>query len=214
MNQAIVQAHIDLGLAKAAAALGASLQHYRPASAMNPISPATSLSTLTAAFDAESRLAVRSATPPGHPFALLISDPSQVDEGDYLVGADTYFVSRIEPLRPAWVVLCNGIFDILDTAQTTSAGTNSYGGVTSSGDTLVASGWPMSMLSKTRGEPDVTKLPSDTHSAFYEVLMPSIPGFTLGLGLCLQDQNSQLYEVMSFETTAFGCKLMVGMATT
>ena len=86
--------------------------------------------------------------------------------------------------------------------------------MTSASNTLLASAWPMSILAKTRSEQDVTKLPSDTRSAFFEVLMPSIPGLTLGLGLCLQDPNSQVYVIMSSETTVYGCKLLVGIATT
>ena len=214
MEQASVQGHISKGLAKAAAVLGTNSTQYRPTKSMDPLLVGSAIGTLACAFDFSPGLDLTISTPPGHPFVRLIADPDQVQPGDYLVGSATYFVSRAEALQPAWCVLCNMVLNVLDTAQTTAAGTNSYGGVTSTGDTLLARGWPMSMLAKTRGEQDVTKLPSDTRSAFFEVLMPSIPGLTLGLGLCLQDANAQIYEIMSSETTLYGCKLLVGIATT
>ena len=214
MDQATVQSHIARGLAKAASIVGTNFTQYRPTSAMNPLASSNAIATLPCATDFESNLTMASATPPDHPFTHLVADPGLLQPGDYLVGNDTYFVSRVEVLRPAWCILCNMTFNILDTAQTTAAGTNSYGGMTSASNTLLAQGWPMSILAKTRSEQDVTKLPSDTRSAFFEVLMPAIPGLTLGPGLCLQDPSSQIYVIMSSETTIYGCKLLVGIATT
>ncbi len=214
MDQAAVQTHIARGLAKAASIVGATFTQYRATSPMNPLASSNVIATLPCAMDVDASLSLASATPPDHPFAHLIADPGQLQAGDYLVGSATYFVSRVEVLQPTWCVLCNMTFNILDTAQATAAGTNSYGGMTSASNTLLAQAWPMSILAKTRSEQDVTKLPSDTRSAFFEVLMPAIPGLTLGLGLCLQDPNSQIYVIMSSETTVYGCKLLVGIATT
>ena len=214
MDQATIQARIGYGLAKAAGIVGASFSQYRPNGALDPLVIGSSISTLPCAMDHSPSLTLLAPTPPGHPFALLLADPAQMQPGDYLVGSDTYFVSRIEPLQPAWCVLCNMTMNILDTAQTTTAGTNAYGGVTSATNTMLARGWPMSVLAKTRGEQDVTKLPSDTRSAFYEVLSPSIPGVPMVVGLCLEDAAAQTYEIMNIELTDYGYKLLVGLATT
>ena len=212
MDQARIQAQISKGLAKAASIIGASFVHYRPTTAVGPV--LVGVGTISCGFDSSALLAMTSPSPPGHPFALLLADTSLLEAGDYLVGQDTYFVSRIQPLVPAWCVLCNVILDILDTVQDTAEGTNAYGGVTSASNSLIAQGWPMSMLAKNRGEQDVTKLPTDTRSAFFEIWLPSIPGVVLGLGLCLQDSSGQKYQIMSWENTAYGCKLLVGSATT
>ncbi len=214
MDQTDLQAHISKGLAKAASIIGTGLTHYRPLTAMDPLLPGSAIGTVACAFDVSASFKFASPTPVDHPFVLLLADPGLVQGGDYLTGTDTYFVSRIEPLQPAWCVLCNMTVDILDTAQSSAPGANSYGGVTSANNSLVARGWPVSMLAKTRGEQDVTKLPTDTRSAFFEVLMPSIPDVALGLGLCLRDLNMQIYIVMSSQTTAYGCRLIVGLATT
>ena len=214
MNQATIQTRISRGLAKAASILGQPFAQYRPLTSFDPLLTGSAIATLFCAFDYGPDLTLIKPTPADHPFAMLIADPGSVELGDYISGEDTYFVSRVEPLRPAWCVLCNMTMNVLDTAQTTTAGTNSYGGVTSATNTILASGWPMSVLSKTRGAQDITKLPSDTRSAFFEVLLPPIPGVVLGSGLCLQDVNSQTYDIMNVETTNYGTRLLVGLATT
>lgn len=214
MDQARVQSHIGRGLAKAASILGTAFAQYRPATPLDPLLPGSLVGMLPCAIGSNSNIHFEVPSSSDQGFALLLADPTKLLAGDYLVGPDTYFVSRIEPLLPAWGVLCNMTFDILDTAQVTAPGTNVYGGVLSANNTLLARGWPMSMRAKARGEQDPTKLPSDTRSAFFEILMPAIPGLTLGLGLCLRDVNAQIYMIMSSETTSYGCKLIVGIATT
>lgn len=214
MNQDAVSARIAAGLAKAALILGADFTQYRPTTSLDPLRPGSSIAVLCCAVDHDSDLGFASPTPPDRPFALLLADPGAVQPGDYLVGSDTYFISRKLPFQPAWCVLCNGQFDILDTNQSTSAGANAYGGVTSSNNTLVAQGWPMSVLEKQHSGLEIAILPSDTRLAFFEVLMPSIPGLALGLGLCLRDSSQQIYQIMSYEVSGYGCKLLVSLATT
>ena len=123
-------------------------------------------------------------------------------------------MARVEPLRPALCVLCDQTVDFLNTDTTTVAGTNSYGGRTTDTDTVIAEGWPVSMSARTRGDVDVTKLPSDTRAAYYDVLAPPIPGVLLTFGMRIQDSNAQDYEVISAEISQFGWRLLVGLATT
>ena len=130
------------------------------------------------------------------------------------MGDDTHFVARIEPLRPALCVLCNQVVDFLDADVITTAGTNAYGGRTDDTDALIAQGWPVSMSARTHSEQDVTKLPSDTRSAYYDVLVPLIPGVSLSFGMRLQDSTGQDYEIVSTELSVFGWRLLVGLATT
>ena len=213
MDQALVQMHVARGLGKAASILGANFAQYRPTAPLDPLLGGSSIGSLLCAFD-NPGLTLALPIAPDNPYAILLADPGDVVVGDYLVGDDTYFVSRVQALQPAWCVLCNMTLDILDTAQPTAAGTNAYGGVTSATNTLLARGWPMSVLSKTRGEADITKLPSDTRSAFFQVLLPAIPGLEIGYGLCLRDAASQYYDIMSYQLTDYGYKLLVGIATT
>nr|WP_321986656.1 hypothetical protein [uncultured Lichenicoccus sp.] len=214
MDQTRLQTLIARGLALCGSITGADYVQYRPTQALDPIEPSAALATLTCAFDFSRDLNLVTPTPPGRPFGLILVDPGLVVAGDLLVGADTYFVSRVQVLEPAWCVLCNATLSIFDTAAATTAGANAYGGQISATNTLLASGWPASLLAKSRGEQDVTRLPSDTRAAYFEVLLPPIPGITIGIGLALQDLNSQNYMIMSSELTDYGWKLLAGLATT
>ncbi len=213
MLQATINTKISLGLAKAASILGASQALYRPLTAYLPIS-GTPFGSIFCAFDVNPDFKMISTAQPGHSYVTLLADPSIVQEGDYLVGNDIHFVARIEPLRPVLCVLCNQTLDFLDTDMTTIAGTNAYGGRTDDTDAIIAQGWPVSMSARTHSEQDVTKLPSDTRSAYYDVLAPPIPTVTLTFGMRLQDANGQDYEIVSAELSLFGWRLLVGLATT
>ena len=213
MLQTILNQKIAYGLARAASIVGASQALYRPNTATLPVSGAP-YSSIYCAFDVKPDFRLISTAQPSHSYATLLADPTLVQQGDYLVGDDTHFVARTEPLRPALCVLCDQVLDVLNTDVTTSAGTNAYGGRTSGTDTLIAQGWPVSMSAKTRGEQDMTRLPSDVKSAYYDILAPPIPGINLVFGMRLQDGTGQEYEIVSAELSPFGWRLLAGLATT
>ena len=213
MLQTFVNQKIAYGLARAASILGVSQALYRPTSPMSPVS-GTPYGNIYCAFDVTADFRLISTAQPNHAYVTLLADPALVQQGDYLVGDDTHFVARTEPLRPALCVLCDQVLDVLSSDVTTSAGTNAYGGRTSGTDTVIAQGWPVSMSARTRGEQDTTKLPSDTRAAYYDVLAPPIPGISLVFGMRLRDNTGQDYEIVSAELSPFGWRLLAGLATT
>ena len=213
MLQSVINRKIAFGLARAASIIGASQALYRPLTANLPIS-GTPYGSIYCAFDVTADFRMISTAQPSHSYAALLADPSLVQQGDYLVGDDTHFIARVEPLRPALCVLCDQTLNVLNTAVTTSAGTNAYGGRTSDTDTIVAQGWPVSMTARTRGGQDTTKLPSDTKAAYYDVLAPPIPGITLVFGMRLRDVDGQDYDIVSAEFSPFGWRLLAGLITT
>ena len=213
MLQTILNHKIAYGLARAASIVGASQALYRPSSATLPVSGAP-YGSIYCAFDVKPDFRLISTAQPNHSYVTLLADPTLVQQGDYLVGDDTHFVARTEPLRPALCVLCDQVLDVLNTNVTTGAGTNAYGGRTSGTDTVIAEGWPVSMSARTRGEQDMTRLPSDVKSAYYDVLAPPIPGINLVFGMRLQDGTGQEYEIVSAELSPFGWRLLAGLATT
>ena len=193
--------------------LGITQALYRPTTAFLPVS-GIPYGNIYCAFDINPDFRLISTAQPGHSYVALLADPSLVWQGDYLVGDDTHFVARVEPLRPALCVLCNQIVDFLASDAVTIAGTNPYGGRTDDTDALIAQSWPVSMAARTHSEQDVTKLPSDTRAAYYDVLAPPIPGISLSFGMRLQDSAGQYYEIVSAELSVFGWRLLVGLATT
>ncbi len=143
-----------------------------------------------------------------------MGDTSVLLPGDYLVGANTWFVSHLEPLRPASCILCNHTVTISTPAAASQAGTNAYGGRTALTDTILASGWPASVLAKTHIDIDPTRLPSDTKTSYYEVLLPVIAGVELSFGMLLQDELEQNYTISSAESSIAGWRLLAGIQTT
>lgn len=213
MLQSVINTKIALALARAASIIGSNQALYRPTAANAPIS-GVPYGSLYCAFDIRPDFKLLSTAQPNHSYASLLADPSKVQQGDYLVGDDTHFVVRLEPLRPALCVLCDQTVDFLSTDVATIAGTNAYGGRTSDTDSVLAQGWPVSMSARTRGGQDVTKLPSDIRSAYYDVLAPPIPGIELSFGMRIRDINLQDYEIVSAELSLFGWKLLAGLVTT
>ena len=213
VRQPTINARIALGLTKAASILGTNQALYRPTTAFLPTSGSPDAS-IQCAFDVNPDFKLLATAQPGHNYAIMLADPTLVQQGDYLVGDDVHFVARVEPLRPALCVLCTQVVDFLNINTATSIGTNAYGGRTDDTDALIAQGWGVSMSARTHSEQDVTKLPSDTRSAYYDVLAPPIPDVTLSFGMRLQDSTGQNYEIMSTEESPFGWRLLVGLATT
>lgn len=213
MLQSIINTKVALALSRAASIVGASQALYRPTTASLPTS-GIPFGSIYCAFDVRPDFKLISTAEPNHSYVSLLADPSMLLQGDYLVGDDIHFIARIEPLRPALCVLCDQIVDFLNTDVSTDAGTNAYGGRTSSTDQVIAQGWPVSMSARTRGETDVSKLPSDTRAAYYDILAPPIPGVTLTFGMRVRDSALQDYEIVSAELSPFGWKLLAGLATT
>jgi hypothetical protein len=214
LQEGLVNARIDAALGKAARIVGRPQSLYRPTSSTNP-TDGTPFTTIYAAFDVHADFKLISTAQQNRSFVTLLADPSLVEKNDCLVGDDLYFVSRVEPLRPSLCVICNYVIDIFSASTaTTSAGSNSYGGLAPASSVTIATGWPASMTARTRGEVDVTRLPSDVRAAYYDVLLPEIPGVQLTFGMQIQDASGQLYEIISADLSLFGWKLFAGLVTT
>ncbi len=204
---------IAAGLARAGDVVGSNYALYRPTGPFNPLT-GKALISINAVFDPSPDLSLKSPEFQRQNQGFLIGDMSVVEPGDYLIGPETWFVSHIEPLRPAACVLCNRVMSVSVPATAPAAGANTYGGNTAATQTVIASGWPASALTKTHIEIDPTKLPTDTKTSFFEVLLPQIPGVTLSFGFLLQDDLAQTYTISAAELSISGWRLLAGIQTT
>ena len=137
-----------------------------------------------------------------------------IEPGDYLVGENTWFVSHIEPLRAAVCIRCNRTLSIRSPLSTFTTGPTSYGGRVPSTDTVLASGWPASVLTKTHLDTAAARLPGDVRTVFVEVLLPMIPALTITHGQILTDEFGQTYSIAATELTDGGWRLAAGLETT
>lgn len=212
MSQAKLDRLVGRGLSKAASRLGVPFSVFRAVDQTSPLAgvPAGSVNlayTSGTAFD------FRDALPPSKPYVHLLCDASSLLAGDYLVGTETLFVLRKDPLRPASGVLCNVLLSVLQAPATPQPGTNGYGGYTSDSSAIVADDWPASLLLKNRTEADPTRLPSDTRSAYYCALLPNIPGVSIRAGMFLKDSAGALYRIASAQGSAFGWIINAALQT-
>ena len=211
MNQAEIQAKVAFGLGKAAQYVGAMVTQYRPIGSANPMSAAAH-GTLLAAFDQDGTLSLAKPQAWDKPFVFAAMDTTDVASGDILVGLDTYFVARFEPMRPPLCVLTNRVVAFLTEADGEGAAFGEgagFSGRAASTDVAVASGWPAAVIPKSRGTPDPLKLPTDTMEARFEVFAPRIPGVTLTAGMRMTDDLGAAAIIETAELQPHGWHLSV-----
>ena len=213
MDQARLSTLIAHGLARSAQVTGAPYQILRPDSTVDPLNGAP-IGSIMSIFDSSTALSLKGGEDRNGSFASLIGDCSLLKAGDYLVGSDTWFVSHIEPLRPAVCVRCNNMISIKSPLAAFTTGSLSYGGRVPATDTILASGWPGSLLTKTHLDGSTAKLPGDVRTVFVEVLLPTLPNLTISHGQILLDQFGQTYVVAAAELSVRGWRVEAGLEIT
>lgn len=218
MDQARIQAKVAFGLAKAAQFLGSPHAQIRPTTADDPLAQ-PSLRILNAAFDQNAGFTFKGPGAWGKPTRFGMFDTTDVEPGDYLAAQPepgaVYFVAAFSALEPPLCIVCNRTVTISRPVMQTEAGLEpGYGGRTESTDTVLATGWPVSLLIKNKGDTDPTKLPSDVKAASFEIMMPHIPTISLLPNDRLTDETLQEYVVAAVEISPYGSRLLASASTT
>lgn len=213
MNGATIQQKIWLGYGKAAGYIGQSYAQYRATGANSPTGALVNPS-LMVSLNAED---MTYAKPRGYAkatwYALL--DGTNALVGDYLVGGDTYFIASMEPLLPILAVKCNRTLTFARPEATQAFGAiQGYEGNTAANETILATGWPASVLAGTKGEKDEVDLPGDVRTPWWLILVPAMPGITLNTSYLITDDLGRRYVISSAELTAHGWKLTAQQAKT
>ena len=180
VSQATIQAHVNKGYGKAAAAAGVACRWYRPSGPANPLVQANLLGSKQALINTSANLAnitPRQRQKPEGWFAGL--DVTGVRIGDYLVqpDGDIYFITTLDDFSPVRLVLCNATVHITSPAAMPTLGFNpGYGGDIRGQEHSVVSDWPVALIKGPRGETGDVKLPGDTKLPWEELFLPAIPG--------------------------------------
>lgn len=208
MDGVTLQTRIYAGYAKAALRIGLSFSQYRPTAATSPISAPYLLRTMLASFNAMDFKYGRSPLY-GKPTRYCLADGALLAPGDYLIGNGfTYFIAAMQPLLPILAVECNRTVTAYRPQQQVGVGAVGYGGNTAANETVLASGFPASILQGTKGEHGDTKLPGDVRNPWWLVLLPNIPGgVQLRTDDVLVDNDGCRYTVSSAEQTSFGWRI-------
>lgn len=139
MDGTLLQAKVATGLGRAATHIGTSHKVYRSDTAIDPIGLGTYLSTLPAAFT--TGYAFSRYSQPIVPDWTCVIDTNTLQPGDWLVGADTYYIADIQPLLPIPAVQCNRSISINRAGYSTA-------GALEPTTTLIASNFPVFMTNK------------------------------------------------------------------
>jgi hypothetical protein len=211
-----------IGPTEVALILGRPFSQYRPASAGAAIAPEN---LLNAAFPVwvtgdDKLMAAKpfNREKPDNVYAGL--DPTATMIGDYLVGnvvlggdTLTFFVASQDVPMPIRLVYCARVLDIYE-PEAPAPGAGYYGGNVGGLGAPKMTGWPASVVIKSRGEMGSVKLPGDVKSPWFEVMLPAFAGVQIKMNDVIIDDNLVRYQVSSAELTYFGWRAMAWQTTT
>lgn len=215
MNVTTLQNKIYAGYAKAALRVGQSNAHYRPLSALNPISSGNKLANLYVSYNAQD-MGYQKPSKYGNNVWYALLDGTQTLVGDYLVDPvnGDYFIAAMQQNLPILVVSCNAVINITRQHQQSSVGAVGYGGSTLATESMLMQQWPCSLLigagiAKTDGD-----LPGDTKAMGVQILLPFFTGVILAMGDIVTDQIGRRFAITSAELSDLGWRLNATQATT
>lgn len=202
---------IRFGYAKAASKLGEDFLLYRPTVPVDPISPGNLIGTILCVATVDWNW--MKSNRPGNAIWWLVVDgqdsslPLSAQEGDYLVGDQTYFVLTKEYQMPMSGCQCNRIVSIVRATQSIDVGYQGYIAYPSSGTTPIFTNMPASVLKDSRGKMADSKLPTDTMQPEWLVHLPNIGGVQIMTGDFMIDDVGEQYVLSVDEETEFGWRL-------
>jgi hypothetical protein len=211
VSQALVNQKTWYGLGKAASALGAACNWYRPNGANGPTSAINQLGTIQAYFRPASGAFT---TPIQYSKAQFIGtfDATDVQVFDYIVEPvqGTFYVASIDPVTFPLCVRCNHTLTFARPGAA-APGADYYGGDVTASETPLMASWPASVLIKTySGAVSEAKLPGDMRLGPYEVMLPAgAPGIELVNGDMVYDEDGNIYTVSLSELTPLGWRLIM-----
>lgn len=213
MDASQLVARVNHGNGKAAQRLGSIVSHYHATSPFSPLNT-TPLQLLPASFvtDYSYMRAVRF----GQAARIGIFDATLVSVGDFLVSPSegTFYVAAMPPLQP---ILCVKAERLITLRRTTSEepgiGMQEYGGTTTAREKAIMTDWPASILFSRSGEHSPLRLPAETRSAGYSMLMPAFSGVHVQAGDFVSDDTGRRYVITGTELTDMGWRLMAMKVT-
>lgn len=208
-----MQALVAAGLTRAGLRCGGSYAVQRPTGPFDPVD-ALAVANVVGIFDPDPAFRLVAVEERRAAVASFLGDCGPLLHGDYLVGAETWFVSRLEKLRAASCTRCNAIVTVKSPASRFTTGSAAYGGRLPSTDVVVARNWPASLLDKSHVEMNAARLPTDVRTNFVEILLPPVPNTAFTHGQMVSDACGQTYIVSGAELSASGWRLVAGLETT
>jgi hypothetical protein len=218
MDAATLQSRIYFGYGKAAQFVGYPFTLYRPAAAVNPISPGNIIGPpLNAGFTVNAS-SFNFNKPGKHQEVLWLGlfDGSTTLVGDYLFNAShgTYFIAAQQDELPILCVKCSHVVNVARTKSSSAPGPNTYSGTTKPTQLPFLTAWPASLVMGNKSHAPEADVPMDMPSPMFEVLLPSFPGADIRSGDLIFDDNNppRKYIVAGSELSALGWRVSARLA--
>lgn len=198
----------------AARAAGAWADAYRPSGPSQPLSARNRYLRLPALFTGLRGKFVQPLEY-GQSLAHGLFDSAYTRPGDYIVQDGTiWFIVSQDPLQPTLCARTSRIVSLSRPAAPSATGINSYGGVTPSTATPLATDWPASITGVSGSGQPAAGLPSDSSVPYWTVLLPDVPGIVFLPSDLLLDDLGRSAVVAAAEKTGLGWRLTVKQAIT
>lgn len=211
-----IQQVIYRGYGKAAKPLGLTFSQYRPKSMDAVASPENLVQRLQASFSVNFDYAQPNKY--GSPLWKCLADGNQLAVGDYLIRkgdpASTFFIAGMQSMLPIMAVECNRILTFTRSSKPIQEyGLQPYNSGGEVGDREdILTEWPASVLEGPKGLATDWKLPGDTRSPWWKILIPALDGLTLAFGDRATDDIGNAYVVSSAELTDLGWRITAQQA--
>lgn len=209
MDALTINARINRGDGIAARFLGTTTTIYRPSTPANPIAPENIAGTMLASFNTSAKFdAVKPSLYPS-PIYYGLFDRTTTLPGDYLANGETiYFIASQDLNQSTMCVECNATVSFFrpDADGGSNFGALPPGAQTPATDSPMMSGWPASVLIKTRGEAGQALLPGDPKLALFETLLPEWPGCVLRTSDLMTDDDGRRFVLSAVEYSELGIR--------
>lgn len=203
VTYAYIQDKIYFGYGKAAQKIGQEADIFRSSNGINPIA---SGNLIGQTFLSQNVVwSYEKANKYGNAVWQLVVDGRDIQVFDYLItDSFTFFVIGMQPLLPILGVECNRTVSIVRPTKPRTPGANDYGGYEIADVLTIALNLPISALSGGRMENNQFKLPLDTRSPSFTLLIPNLPEIDLRIGDLVDDNRGVRLALTSVELTDFG----------
>jgi hypothetical protein len=211
---ASIQNRIYYGYGKAAQRLGTTHAVYRSADGNNPIQQANFIFNQLISVDQD--LTYKKAQKYNDPvWQFLPANGLLLQNFDYFVSPSgiNYFITDIVPddrLTPPTCVECNEVITITRPTQPTGKGAVGYGGYLPGTAEVLLTSCPASVLEGFRGEANALKMPLDTRSPYYKILLPYLGDITLRISDLISLSDGTRLVISSVELADMGWRLQAG----
>lgn len=213
---------LSYGWGQLGEALGTEFTWYHNSDANTPIDPAKIGGDFLAYFDRDPNFPARKAAEYGKPEWYVAYSRAGPSVGDYLASSsETYFIVDQADLTPSKVIKCNLTVDFYR-VQASPPISNSAADIRNfqqantqnkSHGEIMASGFPIAIISGSRGEKAVLELPDEGRQPWWTVFVPEIPGVFFRTDDQFVDTTNNIrYVISTPEHSHLGWRLTAQLA--